>query len=163
MLHRRLVEKEPALQGGRGMTASDDLCSAVVFIRSGRKYGFPVQALCTEASLHALRRHYPQIYDSDEKLLIDPASVCVTRRDFLSAFSAMTPASHRSAAAHARCGVACSGILVARRAPCAPAWLMLWAVSGRQSVSVAWVAILCPIWRTSGGISERILLEPVDI
>ena len=62
----------------------------------------PIQALCTEASLHALQRHYPQIYDSDEKLLIDPASVSVTKRDFLSAFSAMTPASHRSAAAPAR-------------------------------------------------------------
>ena len=62
------------------------------------------QALCTEASLRAMRRAYPQIYDSDEKLLIDPARVCVTRRDFLAAFSAMTPASHRSAAAHARSG-----------------------------------------------------------
>ncbi len=49
-----------------------------------------------------MRRAYPQIYDSDEKLLIDPARVSVTRRDFLAAFSAMTPASHRSAAAHAR-------------------------------------------------------------
>lgn len=49
-----------------------------------------------------MRRHYPQIYDSDEKLLIDPSRVAVTRRDFLSAFTAITPASHRSAAAHAR-------------------------------------------------------------
>lgn len=61
-----------------------------------------LQALCTEASLQAMRRHYPQIYDSDEKLLIDPSRVTVSRRDFLSAFSAMTPASHRSATAHAR-------------------------------------------------------------
>ncbi|CAL8469143.1 g8684 [Coccomyxa elongata] len=64
--------------------------------------GADLKALCTEASLRAMRRAYPQIYDSDEKLLIDPARVCVTRRDFLAAFSAMTPASHRSAAAHAR-------------------------------------------------------------
>jgi len=60
------------------------------------------QALCTEASLHALRRRYPQIYDSDEKLLIDPASIAVEQQDFVAALSSITPASHRSAAAHAR-------------------------------------------------------------
>ena len=64
--------------------------------------GVPDQALCTEASLAALRRTYPQIYDSDDKLLIDPARVAVTPRDFLAAHAAVTPASHRSAAAHAR-------------------------------------------------------------
>ena len=63
------------------------------------------QALCTEASLHALRRSYPQIYDADEKLLIDPRRVAVERRDFMAALNAITPASHRSAAAHARCAI----------------------------------------------------------
>ena len=61
------------------------------------------QALCTEASLHALRRSYPQIYDADDKLLIDPRRVAVERRDFMAALNSITPASHRSAAAHARC------------------------------------------------------------
>ncbi len=61
-----------------------------------------VQALCTEASLHALRRQYPQIYDTHDKLLVDPATVRVSRTDFLSAFKAITPSSHRSAVAHAR-------------------------------------------------------------
>ena len=60
------------------------------------------QALCTEASLKALRRRYPQIYDSEQKLLLDPGLVSVDRRDFLAAFSAIVPASHRSAAANAR-------------------------------------------------------------
>ncbi|EIE21008.1 putative 26S proteasome regulatory complex, ATPase RPT2 [Coccomyxa subellipsoidea C-169] len=69
--------------------------------------GADLKALCTEASLQAMRRHYPQIYDSDEKLLIDPSRVTVSRRDFLSAFSAMTPASHRSATAHARSSSLC--------------------------------------------------------
>ncbi len=64
------------------------------------------QALCTEASLHALRRRYPQIYDSDDKLLIDPASIAVEQQDFVAALSSITPASHRSAAAHARCHTA---------------------------------------------------------
>ena len=61
-----------------------------------------LQALCTEASLHALRRSYPQIYDADEKLLIDPRRVAVERKDFMAALASITPASHRSAAAHAR-------------------------------------------------------------
>ena len=61
------------------------------------------QALCTEASLRALRRRYPQIYKAEQKLLLDPRQVSVDRRDFLAAFSAIVPASHRSAAAHARC------------------------------------------------------------
>lgn len=64
---------------------------------------YVIQALCTEASLHALRRQYPQIYSTTHKLLIDPASVMVTRTDFLAAFKATTPSSHRSAVAHARC------------------------------------------------------------
>ena len=61
-----------------------------------------VQALCTEACLAALRRSYPQIYDSDVKLLVDPTSVEVMPTDFSTALAALTPASHRSAAAHAR-------------------------------------------------------------
>ena len=61
-----------------------------------------MQALCTEASLHALRRRYPQIYDSDEKLLIDPRTIAVEQQDYEAALTSITPASHRSAAAHAR-------------------------------------------------------------
>lgn len=64
--------------------------------------GALLQALCTEASLHALRRQYPQIYDTNDKLLVDPASVRVSRTDFLAALKAITPSSHRSAVAHAR-------------------------------------------------------------
>ncbi|KAL4429387.1 hypothetical protein ABPG77_005161 [Micractinium sp. CCAP 211/92] len=64
--------------------------------------GADLKALCTEASLASLRRHYPQIYDADEKLLIDPGRVRVGKRDFLAAFQTITPASHRSAVANAR-------------------------------------------------------------
>ena len=62
-----------------------------------------MQALCTEASLHALRRSYPQIYTADEKLLVDPKAITVGQRDFEAALRAITPASHRAAAAPARC------------------------------------------------------------
>jgi SpoVK/Ycf46/Vps4 family AAA+-type ATPase len=64
--------------------------------------GADLKALCTEASLAALRRKFPQIYDSEKKLLVDPGGISVEKRDFLSALTAITPASHRSAAAHAR-------------------------------------------------------------
>jgi SpoVK/Ycf46/Vps4 family AAA+-type ATPase len=35
--------------------------------------------------MRALRRRYPQIYQSNDKLLIDPATIIVAREDFLSA------------------------------------------------------------------------------
>ena len=62
-----------------------------------------VQALCTEAALAALRRSYPQIYGSDQRLLVDARNVSVQRADFLAALAGITPAAHRSAATHARC------------------------------------------------------------
>lgn len=64
--------------------------------------GADLKALCTEASLAALRRKYPQIYDSEHKLLIDPEEVKVEKVDFLTAFQSITPASHRSAASPGR-------------------------------------------------------------
>ena len=53
-------------------------------------------------AVHALRRRYPQIYESDDKLLIDPGQILPGRVDFRAAMEAITPASHRSAQAHAR-------------------------------------------------------------
>eukprot|EP00798_Chlamydomonas_sp_ICE-L_P030291 gene30291-35279_t len=43
-----------------------------------------------------------EIYESDERLVVQPSEVKVGRKDFLAAQKAITPASHRSAAAHAR-------------------------------------------------------------
>ena len=64
--------------------------------------GADLKALCTEAAVHALRRRYPQIYESDDKLIIDPGQVVPGRVDFRAAMDAITPASHRAAQAHAR-------------------------------------------------------------
>ena len=64
--------------------------------------GADLKALCTEAAVHALRRRYPQIYESDDKLVIDPGQVVPSRVDFRYAMEAITPASHRAAQAHAR-------------------------------------------------------------
>jgi hypothetical protein len=57
--------------------------------------------LCTEAALRAVRRRYPQIYESSERLLIDTATITVARQDFLKAMKGITPAAHRAATTHA--------------------------------------------------------------
>lgn len=91
------------------------------------------QALCAEASLHALRRTFPQIYASDLPLALDPAAVSVQRRDFLAALAHITPASHRSASAHARS-------VQALRKPCLHPFaggLLASAIHGQDSGRVA--------------------------
>lgn len=55
------------------------------------------QALCAEAALLALRRRYPQVYDSTDKLLLDLSEINVERRDFDQAVQRLVPASQRSA------------------------------------------------------------------
>jgi SpoVK/Ycf46/Vps4 family AAA+-type ATPase len=52
--------------------------------------------------LNALRRNYPQIYERDQKLLLDPSKIIVSSHDFIKAMKSITPASHRSVAIHAR-------------------------------------------------------------
>ena len=41
------------------------------------------QALCTEAALNAVQRTYPQIYKTNERLVIEPKTIDVTARDFI--------------------------------------------------------------------------------
>lgn len=41
------------------------------------------QALCTEAALNAVQRTYPQIYKTNDRLLIKPEEISVTARDFV--------------------------------------------------------------------------------
>lgn len=64
--------------------------------------GADLKALCTEATLQALRRHYPQIYRREEKLLIDTEAITIQKEDFESAQKMITPASQRSAVVHAK-------------------------------------------------------------
>lgn len=58
--------------------------------------GADLRALCTEAALNAVQRRYPQIYKSDEKLIIDPKSISVSPKDFMLATKQMVPSSERS-------------------------------------------------------------------
>ena len=58
--------------------------------------GADVKALCTEATLFALRRRYPQIYASKKKLVLDVESVRITGRDFARAIKTIVPACQRA-------------------------------------------------------------------
>jgi SpoVK/Ycf46/Vps4 family AAA+-type ATPase len=57
--------------------------------------GSDLRALCSEAVIQGLRRRYPQIYKSSQKLLLDPNAVMVERVDFIRAKCQIVPASHR--------------------------------------------------------------------
>ncbi|KAL7381337.1 hypothetical protein ABVT39_004286 [Epinephelus coioides] len=64
--------------------------------------GADIRAVCTEAALCALRRRYPQIYATSQKLLLDVSSIEVSSCDFVAAMRKMSPASHRSIASPAK-------------------------------------------------------------
>ena len=63
--------------------------------------GADLRALCTEAALNAVQRRYPQIYKSNEKLLIKPETINITARDFMISVKNMVPSSERSASSGA--------------------------------------------------------------
>ena len=64
--------------------------------------GSDLRALCTEAALNAVQRHYPQIYKSNEKLLIRPETIKVTGRDFMMSIKKLVPSSERSVSSGAK-------------------------------------------------------------
>ncbi|KAJ8273122.1 hypothetical protein GJAV_G00097700, partial [Gymnothorax javanicus] len=64
--------------------------------------GADIKAVCTEAALCALRRRYPQIYTSSQKLQLDVSSISMESRDFLAAMRKSIPAAHRAVTSPAR-------------------------------------------------------------
>ncbi|XP_058469113.1 ATPase family AAA domain-containing protein 2B [Solea solea] len=60
--------------------------------------GADIKALCTEATLVALRRCYPQIYGSSVKLKLDITSIVLGPGDFSKAMRTIVPASQRALA-----------------------------------------------------------------
>ncbi|XP_019112381.2 ATPase family AAA domain-containing protein 2 isoform X2 [Larimichthys crocea] len=64
--------------------------------------GADIKAVCSEAALCALRRRYPQIYSSSQKLVLDVNSIAITNKDFMSAMSKMVPASQRAVVSPAK-------------------------------------------------------------
>ncbi|KAI9674575.1 MAG: hypothetical protein M1829_003657 [Trizodia sp. TS-e1964] len=63
--------------------------------------GADLRALCTEAALNAVQRRYPQIYTSNEKLVIDPTTIDITAKDFMISIKKLIPSSERSASSGA--------------------------------------------------------------
>eukprot|EP00075_Anas_platyrhynchos_P015526 XP_027304779.1 ATPase family AAA domain-containing protein 2-like isoform X8 [Anas platyrhynchos] len=57
--------------------------------------GADIKSLCTEAALCSLRRCYPQIYASREKLQLDVNSIKIKAKDFFMALKKVVPASNR--------------------------------------------------------------------
>ncbi|XP_070690704.1 ATPase family AAA domain-containing protein 2-like [Pempheris klunzingeri] len=64
--------------------------------------GADIKAVCSEAALCALRRRYPQIYSSSQKLVLDVNSISITSKDFISAMSKMVPAAQRAVVSPAK-------------------------------------------------------------
>lgn len=64
--------------------------------------GADIKAVCSEAALCALRRRYPQIYSSSQKLVLDVNSIAIGNKDFMLAMSKMVPAAQRAVASPAK-------------------------------------------------------------
>ncbi|XP_035285771.1 ATPase family AAA domain-containing protein 2-like isoform X1 [Anguilla anguilla] len=64
--------------------------------------GADIKAVCAEAALCALRRRYPQIYASSQKLQLDVSSISMESRDFLAAMRKTVPAAHRAVSSPAK-------------------------------------------------------------
>uniref|UniRef100_A0A8C7KTQ4 ATPase family AAA domain-containing protein 2 n=1 Tax=Oncorhynchus kisutch TaxID=8019 RepID=A0A8C7KTQ4_ONCKI len=64
--------------------------------------GADIKAVCAEAALCALRRRYPQIYGTSQKLLLDVGSININSRDFVAAMRKMVPASQRAVSSPAK-------------------------------------------------------------
>ncbi|KAG6910179.1 hypothetical protein DXG01_012628 [Tephrocybe rancida] len=58
--------------------------------------GADLRALCTEAALNAVQRRYPQIYKTNERLLLKPETIGVGLRDFMISIKKLVPSSARS-------------------------------------------------------------------
>ncbi|TVY55974.1 Tat-binding-like protein [Lachnellula cervina] len=58
--------------------------------------GADLRALCTEAALNSIQRTYPQIYSSNEKLIVDADKIKVTAKDFMLSVKKMIPSSERA-------------------------------------------------------------------
>lgn len=64
--------------------------------------GADLRALCTQAALNSIQRSYPQIYSSNEKLVVDPSKIKITAKDFMISVKKMVPSSERSTSSGAK-------------------------------------------------------------
>ncbi|APA10561.1 hypothetical protein SS1G_12639 [Sclerotinia sclerotiorum 1980 UF-70] len=64
--------------------------------------GADLRALCTQAALNSIQRSYPQIYSSNDKLLVDSSKIKVTAKDFMISVKKIVPSSERSTSSGAK-------------------------------------------------------------
>jgi len=57
--------------------------------------GADLKGLCSEAVLNGLRRRYPQIYRTNQKLALDLQQVSINEEDFFKAMETTIPSTHR--------------------------------------------------------------------
>ena len=57
--------------------------------------GADLKSLCTETALSALRRKYPQIYETSDKLLIDVSQISMIAADFYISMKSIVPTAQR--------------------------------------------------------------------
>uniref|UniRef100_H2YAJ4 Bromo domain-containing protein n=1 Tax=Ciona savignyi TaxID=51511 RepID=H2YAJ4_CIOSA len=58
--------------------------------------GADLKALCTEATLHALRKSFPQIYATNDKLKLDVNQISIGPNNFYQAMKSIVPTAQRS-------------------------------------------------------------------
>ncbi|KAF9224569.1 AAA-domain-containing protein [Gyrodon lividus] len=63
--------------------------------------GADLRALCTEAALNAIQRRYPQIYQSNDRLLLKPETIGIALRDFMISLKKLVASSARSSSSAA--------------------------------------------------------------
>lgn len=64
--------------------------------------GADIKALCTEAALNSLKRTFPQVYQSQEKLILDTKKIIIEKEDFIDCMKKIVPSTHRSSIIHSR-------------------------------------------------------------
>ena len=57
--------------------------------------GADLKGLCVEATLNALRRRYPQVYQTSQKLALDFDQIQIKEGDFCQAMDKLVPSTHR--------------------------------------------------------------------
>ena len=75
----------------------DEKTLHLVAERSPDFTGADLGAVCAEATMVAIRRVFPQLYETSEKLQINPNRLRVLSGDFLEALKKVTPSSNRTA------------------------------------------------------------------
>ena len=75
----------------------DEKTLQLVADRSQEFTGADLGAVCAEATMVAIRRVFPQLYETSEKLQINPNRLRVVSGDFLEALKKVNPSSNRTA------------------------------------------------------------------